>query len=205
MPEGFDDIIPLVPRLIPPVVPAGRMANREQPVLWAEGPVTLRPWTRADVAGVIEAFHEPSIQQWHMRRLDTEEETLAWIEAWHERWRAESDASWAISSASGTTLLGYVALRDVDLEFGCAEVTYWVLPASRSHGVATQACRAVADWALADLGLHRLEVRHSTANVASCRVASNAGFEPEGTLRSALLHPGGWHDMHVHSRIGGTQ
>jgi RimJ/RimL family protein N-acetyltransferase len=59
----------------------------------------------------------------------------------------------------------------------------------------------VADWAFADLGLHRLEVRHSTANVASCRVASNAGFEPEGTLRSALQHPDGWHDMHVHSQI----
>jgi RimJ/RimL family protein N-acetyltransferase len=196
-------MIPLVPRLVPPVVPAGRMANREQPVLWAEGSIRLRPWTRADAASVMEAFHESSIQQWHMRRLDTEKEALAWIEAWHERWRAERDASWAIGNADGEDLLGYVALRDVDLEVGYAEVTYWVLPAFRGHGVATRACRAVADWAFADLGLHRLEVRHSTANVASCRVASNAGFEPEATLRSALLHPDGWHDMHVHSRIGG--
>lgn len=196
-------MIPLVPRLVPPVVPAGRMANREQPVLRAEGSITLRPWTRADAPSVMEAFHESSIQRWHMRRLDTGEEAFAWIEAWHERWRAESDASWAITNADDETLLGYVALRDVDLEFGYAEVTYWVLPASRGHGVATRACRAVADWVFTDLGLHRLEVRHSTTNASSCRVASNAGFPPEGTLRSALLHLDGWHDMHVHSRIGG--
>jgi [ribosomal protein S5]-alanine N-acetyltransferase len=170
-------------------------------VLWAEGSIRLRHWTRADAASVMEAFHEPSIQQWHMRRLDTEEEAVAWIEAWHERWRAERDASWAIGNADGEDLLGYVALRDVDLEFGHAEVTYWVLPAFRRQGVATRAYRAVAGWAFADLGLHRLEIRHSTANVASCGVASDAGFEPEGTSRSALPHPDGWHDMHVHSRI----
>lgn len=59
----------------------------------------------------MEAFHDPGIQQWHMRRLDTEEEALAWMEAWHERWRAESDASWAITSADGATLFGYVPSR----------------------------------------------------------------------------------------------
>src|SRR6266508_6444247 len=92
----------------------------------------------------------PSIQQWHMRRLDTEEEALAWIGAWHERWRAETDASWAITSTDGAALLGYVALRDIDLVFGFAEVTYWVLLAFRGHGIAPRACRAVADWAFAD-------------------------------------------------------
>jgi ribosomal-protein-alanine N-acetyltransferase len=101
-------------------------------------------------------------------------------------------------------LLGYVALRSVDLEFGFAEITYWVLPPFRGRGVATKACAVVAGWALEDLGLHRLEVRHSVENPASCRVASNAGFELEATLRSALLHADGWHDMHLHSRIAET-
>ena len=178
------------------------MSDRAQPVLEAQGSVTLRPWAPTDAATVMEAFREPSIQQWHMRRLDTRDETLAWIEAWHDRWRAESDASWAITTTDGATFLGYIALRSVDLEFGYAEVTYWILPAFRGRGVATHACLAVADWAFAGLGLHRLEVRHSTANAASCRVATKAGFEPEGTMRSALLHADGWHDMHVHSRIG---
>jgi len=56
---------------------------------------------------------------------------------------------------------------------------------------------------LHDLGLHRLELRHSTANPASCRVAARAGFRLEGTLRSAMRHPDGWHDMHLHARLQG--
>ena len=71
------------------------------------------------------------------------------------------------------------------------------------RGVATAATVAVAGWALADLGLHRLELRHSTANPASCRVAAKAGFALEGTLRSAMRHPDGWHDMHLHGLVPG--
>ena len=40
------------------------------------------------------------------------------------------------------------------------------------------------------------------ANTASCRVAGKAGFHLEATLRSVLLHSDGWHDMHLHARIG---
>jgi RimJ/RimL family protein N-acetyltransferase len=69
--------------------------------------------------------------------------------------------------------------------------------------VATGATAAVARWALHDLGLHRLELQHSTANQASCRVAAKAGFAVEGTLRSAMQHPDGWHDMHLHARVLG--
>jgi RimJ/RimL family protein N-acetyltransferase len=51
------------------------------------------------------------------------------------------------------------------------------------------------------LGLHRLELLHSVHNHASCHVAANAGFAIEGTLKGALEHPDGWHDMHLHARL----
>jgi RimJ/RimL family protein N-acetyltransferase len=34
-------------------------------------------------------------------------------------------------------------------------------------------------------------------------VAAKAGFDLEGTLRSAMRHPDGWHDMHLHARLAG--
>jgi [ribosomal protein S5]-alanine N-acetyltransferase len=52
------------------------------------------------------------------------------------------------------------------------------------------------------LGLHRLSLRHSLHNTASCRVAEKVGFAVEGTLRSAARHEDGWHDMHVHRWVG---
>jgi len=96
-----------------------------------------------------------------------------------------------------------VTLGRFDPEQGQAEVTYWTAAAARGTGVAPAAVGAVAGWAFDVLGLHRLELQHSTGNPASCRVAEKAGFVLEGTRRSALLHDDGWHDMHLHARLAG--
>jgi RimJ/RimL family protein N-acetyltransferase len=76
-----------------------------------------------------------------------------------------------------------------------------VLPGARGRRVASRALSAVTAWSFATLGLHRVEVSHSTANVASCRVAEQAGFAAEGTKRGEALHADGWHDMHLHARL----
>jgi GNAT superfamily N-acetyltransferase len=55
-----------------------------------------------------------------------------------------------------------VCLRRVDLEDGLAEIGYWVVPAARGRGIAPRALVAVSNWAIDELGLHRLELQHST-------------------------------------------
>ena len=54
-----------------------------------------------------------------------------------------------------------------------------------------------------DFVIHRLELLHAVRNETSCRVASRTGFALEGTKRKAVLHPDGWHDMHLHARVRG--
>jgi RimJ/RimL family protein N-acetyltransferase len=76
-----------------------------------------------------------------------------------------------------------------------------VLPAARGRQIAARALTVLGGWAFGVLGLHRIEVQHSTRNVASCRVAERAGYPAEGTRRSQTLHADGWHDMHLHARI----
>jgi RimJ/RimL family protein N-acetyltransferase len=51
--------------------------------------------------------------------------------------------------------------------------------------------------------VRRLFLQHSTANPASCRVADKASFRIEGTLRHAMLHADGWHDVHLFGRLRG--
>lgn len=82
-----------------------------------------------------------------------------------------------------------------------AQVSYWVLPAARGTGAAARAARAVTRWGFETLGLHRIYLTHSVANVPSCRVAAQAGFPLEGTLRDYMLHADGWHDVHMHARL----
>jgi RimJ/RimL family protein N-acetyltransferase len=67
--------------------------------------------------------------------------------------------------------------------------------------VATRAIAAVSEWALEDLGLHRLQLEHSVRNAQSCRVAHRAGFKLEGTMREKWPQTDGWHDVHLHARL----
>jgi ribosomal-protein-alanine N-acetyltransferase len=188
-----------MPSLVSPVVAAGTLARLDQPVL--AGPdFVLRPWQPADAPLVAAAYDDPGIRQWHARSLNLGE-ALEWISSWPVRWREETNAGWAI--AAGDTLLGQLSLRVIKLADGCAQISYWVLPEARGHRIAPRALTVLTAWAFDVLGLHRLEVHHSTLNAASCRVAERAGYPYEGTLRSQALHADGWHDMHVHARIAG--
>jgi RimJ/RimL family protein N-acetyltransferase len=104
---------------------------------------------------------------------------------------------------SQDTVVGRIALRAIDTEQGRAECAYWIRPEVRGNALAGRALSALTAWAFDEVGFHRLFLVHSTVNEASCRVASKAGFVPEGVERSSVLHSDGWHDMHVHSRIAG--
>ena len=191
-----------MPDLVPPVVPAGVLRAAAQPTLHTGDGLTLRPWLAADAHTVWRAFADPAIQRWHARRIDSADEALAWVAQWHDRWRDETDACWAVTGTGGV-VLGRGALRNIDLTSGQAACAYWVLPAARGCGVAPRAVGALAGWAFGQVGLHRLEIVHAVVNTASCRVAAKSGFALEGTMRSSMLHDDGWHDMHLHARLDG--
>ncbi len=160
----------------------------------------MRPWQAADAPAVERAYSEPDIQQWHARSM-TPSEAQEWIASRAELWAQERGADWAIGDGSG--VLGRMGVRRVELAEGLAEVTYWVLPHARGRRVASTALRALSDWLFGEVGLHRIELMHSTLNPASCRVAELASFGLEGVKRQEGLHPDGWHDMHIHARLSG--
>ncbi|MEU6355575.1 GNAT family N-acetyltransferase [Streptomyces sp. NPDC047072] len=189
---------------VPPVVPAGRMADNVQPVLGLPGGLELRPWRDSDAGALVAASLDPGISQWNLLPALTEDEARARIGRMRERWTSETGAVWAVARPGGE-VLGLAAWIGVDLGRGHAEIAYWVLPAGRGTGLAVEAARRLTRWALDDLGLHRLTLCHAVANPASCRVAEKAGFRLEGTLRSALLHADGWHDQHLHARVRGDE
>ncbi|MGN5381594.1 GNAT family N-acetyltransferase [Streptomyces sp. MUSC 14] len=184
------------------VVPAGRMAGSEQPVLALPGGLQLRPWHLDDADTLLTAAEDPAIRRWNRFAVGSRAEAHARIERMHARWRAETSAVWAVAGPDGPAV-GLCAWGDIDLHAGSAEIVYWLLPAARGGGIAVEATRRLSRWALDDLGLHRLRLCHSVANPASCRVAEKAGYTYEGTQRSALLHADGWHDQHLHARVAG--
>ncbi|MCS0601930.1 GNAT family N-acetyltransferase [Streptomyces sp. LP11] len=192
-----------MPFLTSPVLPPGTLALIPQPVLPAGDGLVLRPWRTEDAPAVHAAFQDPLMHQWHLRTCASVGEAADWISQWQRAWAAETQVQWAVAEEESGELRGRVALRQILLDDGVAEVAYWTVAGARGRGVAARAATALSRWALEEIGFHRLELHHSTANEASCKVAARAGFTLEGTRRSALLHPDGWHDMHLHARVHG--
>ena len=188
-----------MPSLVTPALPPGTLAAQVQPEIHAEG-LTLRPWQPEDHSVVFAAYADPAIQRWHARTM-TEEEAREYVGKWGPRWLAETGAGWAV--VDGDKIAGQISFFALDLKEGRAEVSYWVLPAARGRKTAVRALRALTEWAFGELGLHRIEVMHSTANEPSCRVATAAGYPLEGTKRSEAKHADGWHDMHLHALVAG--
>lgn len=189
-----------MPSLVTPVMSPGSLNAAPQPTLPIDDDLLLRPWLSSDAGAVARVFQDRAIQFWHLRKADSEDETLEWIEQWRRGWENESACHWAVADAGGDRVLGRVSLQSIILVGGQAEISYWTSPESRGWGVCSRAVARASSWALEEAGFNRLELGHSTMNAASCRIAEKTGFALEGVRRQALLHADGWHDMHLHAR-----
>ncbi|MCX4869436.1 MULTISPECIES: GNAT family N-acetyltransferase [unclassified Streptomyces] len=109
----------------------------------------------------------------------------------------------AVTDTCTKRLMGQVGLKKTDWRALVSEVGYWVSPWARGDGIAAEATRALALWLLADQQFQRLELRASTENTASQKVALKAGFHAEGTLRNAGFVHGGQVDLVLFSMVPG--
>lgn len=190
-----------MPALTEPAIEAGRLSSQDQPTIAVDDELRLRPWDDRDAATVLGVYGDSAIQRWHARTLANSQEARELLAGWRRGWAEETGASWAVVGPDDR-VLGRIALCALNLHEANAGIAYWTVPAARGRGIAPRVVRSVSGWATATIGFHRLELRHSVANAASCRVAQKAGFRAEGTLASAALHADGWHDMHVHALVG---
>lgn len=190
-----------VPSLIPPAMAAGSLCRSPQPSVSVGTAAVLRPWQLSDAEGVVEAFADPEIQRWHVRRFDSVDEARLSINGWKAGWASETELNWALVDRTSDSLLGRVSLKGLDLHDGSGGVAYWMVPGSRGRGLCSKAVIALCQWAFDEGGFHRIGLEHSVANVASCRVAAKAGFREEGIRREAALHADGFHDMHEHALL----
>jgi RimJ/RimL family protein N-acetyltransferase len=126
----------------------------------------------------------------------------AWVDRYVSGWDDGSRAGFAILSQEGE-FLGMVAIVELDLAGRQGEIGYMVAPAARGRGVAGRALRLIAEWALGQLGLERVELRISSDNGPSLRVAERLGFVREGVLRSLHLKDDVRSDVVLYSLLAG--
>lgn len=75
-----------------------------------------------------------------------------------------------------------------------AEVGYMISPNAAGEGYATESLRAVIDWGIHQLAIHKFMGICSTDNIASAKVMQNCGFINEGCLRQNYKIGSDWVD-----------
>jgi RimJ/RimL family protein N-acetyltransferase len=158
----------------------------------SDGVVTLRPWgEEGDVEAITAACNDQAISEF----LDlipspyTEDDAREFIAHCREGWADGTQTNFAITDADSAAAIGSIGVRWLEPEQGVAETGYWVAPQARGRGVGRRALRLVSRWTISDHGLERLQLRADEQNLASRKVAENAGFTQEGVLRSSRYNP----------------
>jgi RimJ/RimL family protein N-acetyltransferase len=166
------------------------------PVELREEGLLLRSWRPADADVVQRAAADATLP----RRLRADAVTTV------TGGPAAGESLGVFSAATGE-LLGIAGLVRLDRQADQAELGYWTVPAARGQGIGTAAARALARYAFAVLGLHRVLWRARVGNHASRLVAMRIGVRFEGVARASLpdnTRPaGGWVDAWVGALLAG--
>ena len=162
--------------------------------------VVLRPWRVDDVDAVTAACQDPAIQRWTQVPVPYERaHAEGFVGAIAEGTHADGGALFAVVDRESGALAGSIGLFPPD--DGVGEIGYWTVAEHRGRGLTAEAVRVLADWALDERGLHRVELHVDPANTGSRRVAERAGFLMEGVVRQRFRHRGRPADVVLYSRL----
>lgn len=144
-----------------------------------------------DGAAVNEAIRESLSElkpwmPWAQQAPSVEESELNAREA-RLRYLDRTDLRLQLFSKRTGGFIGGSGLHRIDWQARKFEIGYWVRTSCAGQGYASEAARAIADFAASALGANRIEIRCDARNLRSARVAERLGFTLEGVLRDESL------------------
>ena len=154
---------------------------RSAPILETER-LLLRGWTKADREKYFAILQEPAVYRHFGPEPMGMEECWRRLMAAAGGWQLNGFGGWAVDRKGDDKLLGMTALftawRDLVPEFGEEPEMGWIFATEvHGRGVAFEACRAVLDWAEANLEPTPVWAIIAPSNEPSFRLAERLGFE----------------------------
>lgn len=155
--------------------------------------VTLEPLAERHFDGIIASVGDPSVWK-HMGFLDLSDAAAvrAWFESALDEPAKETGLPFAVVETGSGAVLGSSSLYDIHLRHKRCELgRSWLIPAVRRTGVNTRAKLLLLTHAFETMGMQRVQLKASIANVASRTAIESLGARFEGTLRNFSVLPGG--------------
>ena len=145
------------------------------------GDIRIRPFHDADAPGFAAGTRDPEVMAHSgLATAHTERTALAVFAQFSE---SEEFVQRAVADAETDAMLGTVILFNVARHERRCEVGFWLLPAGRGRGAATEAVRLACDWAMREWGIERFDAHSDIDNPAAHVVLERNGFTREGLLR----------------------
>jgi len=169
--------------------------------MWLQGECcSVRPWTDADVASLVEHADNINVAR-HLRDRFPHPYTKQNARDFLKYAASSPDPSNLAIEVDGRAVgaIGYVAGADV--ERFSAEIGYWLGEAFWGRGIGTEALRLVTEHAFRDRHFLRLFALPFADNAASARVLEKAGYTRECLLRSSCVKYGQPRDQWLYARI----
>ena len=167
--------------------------------------ITLRELRPGDAEALAAAYLR---NRAHLAAWEPERPEEFFTTEWHETEVAAQLASAARGESSPMVLsdegaiVGRFTLSGIVRgPFESANLGYWVDAGRNGRGIASAAVAAIADVALEELGLHRIQAATLSHNAASRRVLERNGFRHIGFAPTYLKIAGRWQDHELFQRI----
>jgi RimJ/RimL family protein N-acetyltransferase len=165
--------------------------------------LTLRPFVEGDLEAMHAVRSDPEVARYlYGEPCHSLDETRDWLarKIAGSAWTTEGDwlSAAAVERESGLTV-GDMAFHWVSERDRTAEIGFVFDPRHQGKGFATEAARALMDWAFTVAGFHRVIGRAEARNAASARVLEKLGMRLEAHLVENEWVKGEWQSELVYA------
>jgi RimJ/RimL family protein N-acetyltransferase len=192
------DLLYLTPDCLPPTI--GAVPAPSWPLVTAR--LRLRPFEARDLEPLCAIHSDAGVARWLYTEPRSHEETQELLARKIAGSRLAAEGGWLAAAAvlpETDELVADVSLCWASEAHRQGEIGFLVHPAHQGKGYATEAARALLDFAFGGLGLHRVVGRLEARNTASARVLEKLGMRREAHLVENEWVKGEWQSELVYA------
>jgi [ribosomal protein S5]-alanine N-acetyltransferase len=162
----------------------------------------LRPFNDADASALFSLHSNAHVlRYWDSPPWIEQQRAEQFISACRQIAEAGTGTRLAVDRVADDAFIGWCSLTRWNPDYRSASMGYCFDDAAWGHGYATEAARAVLQWAFDTLEMNRVQAETDTRNTASARVLEKLGFVREGTLREDCVVNGDVSDSWVYGLL----
>jgi RimJ/RimL family protein N-acetyltransferase len=160
----------------------------------------VRGWRLPDLDSLVSSANNPNVSRGLMARFPYPY-TPADGEEWIRRATSDDPATHFAICVDGSAVGGIGFHPRSDVARRTAEIGYWLGEPYWGRGIATEALRAVTEYAFQSRDLIRLQAHVFDWNRASARVLEKAGYALEARLRKSVTKEGRTIDSFLYALV----